>query len=695
MVGAVLLLIIASSAIHVQTTPEKGAYGRDTLDIEELMGEMGEPSPDHSYFFEWMETLRERPLDLNMSDVEDLTEIPFLSPAEAIRIVRHRQWFGPFTSVDSLAAVDGLDPLLIRRLRPFLEVLARSREPGGVKDGDVSPIAASPDPPRSRGRPAFRADIIQRWARKLELADGFRRDSTGYLGGPTVLQTRIRVGVGRFATSVTLDKDAGEPIAWNPDIGQFGYDFLAGHLTAADVGWIRRLVIGDFSLRFAFGNVLRSPGGIGASAALPPIRGTAIRPFASSSEAGHFRGIAAEIAPVPQLSLTAFGSRRRFDARIDTTSAEDLPLLLRRSTGLHRTETEQHGRAAFVETVGGGGIHLTVGPAVVAGMAYIIEDDLDDALLSVGRPVRRKTALASVAIGMAMRRLYVSGEITPPGIYSAGAEFRADRFGTIRVRIRRFGPSAYLPHSMQSSPSTGRVEPITEAATHIRIQPTVRTSLELQTEIIRRETPDRRPPFSSVGATGAVELRHQVRPWVTASVRAVRRHAEDPSICEVSTNATDRIRCLSFNDRRSVRFQIDYRHSRTLESRIRMERVHARLPEADPSNGLLLYHEVRFRPIRQVTVIARLSNFAVDDHASRIYTYENDLLYAFSTPSFIGEGRRAFVFLRIAPSTTLWLEAKCSHSIWENVDSVGSGRDEIEGNRVRELRIQLRWRPFG
>ncbi len=695
MVAPVLVVLILAPAISRSAFVVENAFSRpDTLDLDELVGELDEAETDHAYLSEWLETLRERPRDLNTAEVEDLTEIPFLSPADAMNIVRHRVEFGSFSSVDSLVSVDGLDPLQIRRLRPFLKVDGRQAESHRTSGEPSRAAPASHEGPRTRRRPAFRADVIQRWTRKLEPADGFRRDSAGYIGGPDVLQTRIRLRLGRLATNLTLDKDAGEPMTWDPKASQFGYDFIAGHLAVADAGWIRHLVVGDFSVRFAFGNVLRSPGGLGSGASSPSIRGASIRPFASSSEAGHFRGVAVEIEPNRHVALSAFASRRRFDARLDTTSGADSPLILRRSTGLHRTATEMYGRHALRETATGTAARLTIGPVFVAWATYLIEDDLDAAPFPVGENVRRRTAVTSLTAGAAVRNLYFSGEYTPRRALSIGVEFQTGRLGSIRTRIRRFASPAYLPHSVQSNGSSGRIEPRVDATTHLRFQPTRRTSMEVQMDLVRLEARSDRRPFTSVRTSGLAELRHRASPWLIATLRTTQRLSEDPSFCETATPPARRVRCLSTTGRRSLRLQLDYHHSRTLESRIRMEFVRADRAESVRRSGMLVYHEIRIRPIRQLMLAARLSSFSVDDHMARVYTHEYDLLYAFSSPAFTGHGRRAFLFIRLVASKTWTLEAKCSVSTWENVKSVGSGRDKIEGNRVRELRLQLRWRPF-
>jgi hypothetical protein len=66
---------------------------------------------------------------------------------------------------------------------------------------------------------------------------------------------------------------------------------------------------------------------------------------------------------------------------------------------------------------------------------------------------------------------------------------------------------------------------------------------------------------------------------------------------------------------------------------------------ADPSGskGMLLLQDVnyRFRSV-PVSIWIRYYVFNTDDYESRLYTYENDLLYSFSIPALSGKGSRTY-----------------------------------------------------
>ena len=67
-------------------------------------------------------TTSERPLDLNRATPDELTALPGVGPALALRIVQARETGGRVASVDDLRRVKGLTVTRLERLRPLLTV---------------------------------------------------------------------------------------------------------------------------------------------------------------------------------------------------------------------------------------------------------------------------------------------------------------------------------------------------------------------------------------------------------------------------------------------------------------------------------------------------------------------------------------------------------------------------------------------
>lgn len=558
----------------------------DTLDAEALLLHVEEATE----ILERLDELRRRPIDLNTCSIDDLLDLPFLSAAEASAILSHRRIHGSFPLIDSLRAVIGLDAATFARMLPF--VSARL-------------------PARARRRPPLQAEVIQRWTRKLERADGFRRDSTGYIGGPNVLQTRLRFGLGKPSIRAGFDKDAGEPMIWDVRSRSLGYDFMAGHVQIESVGWIRRVVAGDFSPRFAHGILLRGSGNVRTGASAGRGGAASLRPYASTAEYGHFRGVGLELAPASWLALTAFASRRRIDAGIDTTSHGDFPAVSRKSSGLHRTASERRGRGALQESMVAGALSTAVGPIAVAGAFFVSEEVVGAPMYP--RALRRRTSGSSLSAGASFGALYFAAEWAPTTGVSTAMDVRSGRHGRLQLSLRRAQPYVYTPYSTLAGGSTGLTDGATEVGLHGRHRLSRTTSVEFALRHSFRRAPTDRVPFATVNSAADLLLSHTLKPWLILTLRASRRRSGNADVCGGGA-----IRCLGISRRHAARFQLDYRHSRHFETRIRAELVSAgnrhpawrQLDQDAASTGFLVYEELRLHPTDALLIAGRLAVFS-------------------------------------------------------------------------------------
>jgi hypothetical protein len=106
---------------------------------------------------------------------------------------------------------------------------------------------------------------------------------------------------------------------------------------------------------------------------------------------------------------------------------------------------------------------------------------------------------------------------------------------------------------------------------------------------------------------------------------------------------------------------------------------------ADPggSKGVLLLEDLNYR-VRSVplTFWMRYCVFRTDDYDSRIYTWENDLLYSFSIPALYGKGSRFYFMVswKIASKA----ELRFKYGILSATDS------SLTADDTEEFRLQLK-----
>lgn len=108
-------------------------------------------------------------------------------------------------------------------------------------------------------------------------------------------------------------------------------------------------------------------------------------------------------------------------------------------------------------------------------------------------------------------------------------------------------------------------------------------------------------------------------------------------------------------------------------------------------NGFLSFFDFIYKPMmKPISGVLRLQYFETDGYNSRIYAYENDVLYSYSIPAFSDKGFRYYLTLNydLTKKLSFWL--RWAQTIYKNRNTVGSGLDEIQGSRRTEVKLQAR-----
>ena len=88
----------------------------------------------------------------------------------------------------------------------------------------------------------------------------------------------------------------------------------------------------------------------------------------------------------------------------------------------------------------------------------------------------------------------------------------------------------------------------------------------------------------------------------------------------------------------------------------------------------------------------RYGVFDTDSYNSRIYAYENDVLYYYSFPVYYSKATRTYIILKytITKGIDIWL--RYAQTYYTDKKTVSSGLNEIEGNKKSEVRAQVRFK---
>jgi hypothetical protein len=147
-----------------------------------------------------------------------------------------------------------------------------------------------------------------------------------------------------------------------------------------------------------------------------------------------------------------------------------------------------------------------------------------------------------------------------------------------------------------------------------------------------------------------------------------------------------------FINKTTLRLHYSQRISKQVSVKSRIEGVRFSY-DTQQSKGVLLYQDLiyKFKKI-PLKISARYAIFDTDNYDTRLYAYENDLLYLFSIPSYYGKGVRTYLMAKydIGEQIDLWV--RWGMFSYAHTTEISSGLEKIEGSLKSDIKVQLKIR---
>lgn len=654
--------------------------------IEFLSAQLESSVTDYTELIEILVDYYENPLNINTASREELLSLGLMSPFQVDGLITYRIEFGDFLTVYELKDIKGMDLLTIQNILPF--------------------ITATPNieaPRRSLKKDLHYAhhELFVLYGRTLEEQAGYMppdsNSSSGsfYRGDPNRYFLRYRFSNrDKFSAGFTAEKDPGEEFfqGSNPN----GFDFYSAHLMVADLGIVKKVILGDYHAQFGQGLTFWSGFSFGKTAdALNTIRyARGITPYVSRNENNFMRG-GALIIGTEKLELTGFYSRKRVDANltsIDTLDQNERVFTSIQTSGLHRTPNEIADKNAIREEIMGLDAGLKAGRlalgARIVQSKYEGQFDRDPQPYQLFQLDTNQWYNAGLDAKIHFNRLTLFGEASVSNnggwAYLAGAIIKLDDRFKVSILNRNFQRD-YLavyaqPFSEQSNVNNERgtyfgieFEPYRGVIINGYVDAYAFDWLSFQTDapsdgldLMGRIfwTPLR-------NVSGYIRVRHEVRQ------RNLPTDSPNPEIADQA--------------RTYWRFHIDYELSKRLKMASRVEFSSHKLGPNPTDNGYVVFQDVQYdMPDIASTFTTRFALIDVRDFDARIFTYEQDVLYYFSVPAYNNVGWRAYLLWRVNLNERITVWARISRTFLTNSDTFGSGTELIQAPHRTDFRIQLR-----
>lgn len=725
LIGFLILGFILHSQLFAQDYP-KQEIDMDAF-IQELFA-LQDADVNYEDLYESLFQLYRNPLNLNRANAEDLRALFILSERQINNFIQHRKNTGKLINIYELQAIEGFDLNTIYKLLPFVSV----RDVGLNSDS------------RSLLQRILQEDnqfLLVRYQRTIEEREGFRRFISPldfpfedyateipnyYLGSPDSWYIRYRISHPKdFSIGFTLEKDAGEEIAFDPNTKRYGADFFSYHATFYNQGRFKAIALGDYQIQLGQG-LLMSAGfqvGKGAETVNTVRRShTGIRPYTSKLETGFFRGAAATYE-MGKFELTGFYSNVLEDASLEfnTSSSvdfdEDNPIAINRATafqtsgvftdgqlledtpintsltGFHRTPSEIARKDRIRVQAAGGNLtyrsddnNLLVGLTAL-NTTFSIPLNRDSSDYNQFEFRGKDNLNLGFHYSYNWRNFNFFGEIANAS--SGGIGFLSGFVSSLSSKVQLAMLYRHYDRDFHSfyGASFGEYSTnINENGLYIglKIQPNkywIFTAYadQYQSNWLR---------FRADAPTKGRDYRLRITHKPNRKTNIYAQFSSETKELNVPDNDT-KIDFVMPATRNNYLINADFKASKVVSLKSRLQ--FSTYEQLERTKGYAAIQDLNFS-FRKIKLSTRFALFDTDNFDNRQYVYEKDVLYSFSIPAYSGRGYRNYYLLQLKPVRNIDIWLRYAITTFLEKDEVGSGLQEIDGSKVSDLKVQVRYK---
>ena len=688
---ALLILIIAFA--NTLSAQEQKLDNQDVIEsiIEEIAAST-DAELDYTSLYDDLYFFYENPLNLNTATEEQLNKLQFLNDFQIKSILNYRYRYGKFVSIYELQLLYGFTPEIINNLLPFVIVKETEKQE------------------KYSFKKAFKyghSELFIRTQKVLEKQVGFLpmddslynlNPNSKYLGNALKIYTKYKYSYrDKLAFGMTMEKDPGEQFFRGNQ--KYGFDYYSAFLQINDFGKIKSFVAGDYKLKFGQGLVLWSGISSGKSSYVlnAKKKGTGLSKYSSTDENKFFRGAATTIS-LNNFDVTVFVSHKSIDANIDSVDSQTgktYSFSSLQNSGYHTIPNEIYDKDAVKETVFGGDITYTY-KNLKTGLTFID--------YSINAKSNKNVDITNVYdsqignysnLGWNYQFYYKNFDFF--GESSIGENLSIATINGIMVSLsslvylsaiyRYFQNDFYSYYGNAFSEGS---KPANENGLYYGVEIYPYRNWKLSAYYDSYEFPWLKSgAFSpSYGNDYLLQLDYSPSRYVNMYIRYKNETKQVNDKPEEITIPT-----LIDQNNQKLRYHISYKVADGLTLKNRLEFSSYSKASNSPETGFLIYQDVNYRfPNMPVNLSFRYAMFDTKSFNSRIYAYENDVLYAFSIPAYYDKGTRTYLTLKYTVKKGFDIWIRIAQTYFADKDHVGSGLNEISGKTKTDAKIQIRYK---
>ncbi len=678
-IRVVILLLILPYSVYSQSIP----------DIEKLL-EINDIEPSEDYYEDMVNSLVRlsgQPININSAGFDSLKMLFFLSDAQIDNLLNFHKKHGPFTHPNELLLVTGISRQDLSNIKSFIRIGKYSpvkQSPGNLSQEIIARLKTTF--PRQAGYKKYSREAF------LYEKDYLAKKRNRFKGPPVGTLLKYKISASQhWQGGLTLENDPGENYFTKDQ--KTGFDFLSAHLYYTPGKMIQRVIIGDYKLQWGQGLLAWSgySSGKSTSALSNEKAGNGITPYTSTDENKYLRGVGVSLHPTRSLTAEIFISYKKADGNLaapDTLSPEAVQTATLYTTGYHRNQPEGKKKHVLKECTTGFStyfnhryfrlgiqlLHYNFSPQLTIGKA----------LYQQNNETGHHRTLVSIDYKTGGYHLYLFGE-TARSDNGTWATVNGLRYSGI-PRFALCALYRYYDKSYHSHYNNGFAEysnTTNEEGLYLALESTPFRNIKINLYYDRfhffspryqATIPDHGQEFA-----GNITLNHTH--WECSFHFKQEDKPEDYK--NESLQSVSRIK-------QEYKFQFTYSICEHLSSRIQTSYSRYVKKEKHES-GYLLYQDFTYSPTRErLKAQFRFAYFDTDSYNTRIYAYENNVLYGYSFPALYDRGFRSYLNFNWKPLSPVTFYLKAGLTYYPDKSTISSALTQVNDNKLFDLTFQIR-----
>lgn len=622
-----------------------------------------------------LEGFLENPVNINATSASELSRLYVLNDVQISKLLEYLSDYGPAYSIFELNSINGFTTGLLQKIEPF--------------------IWFGPTEESKKFTEAFqygKNQLLLRTLGTVQKASGYqsREDGTKpYEGNQYRYYTRYRYEArDQFSAGITAEKDPGE--SFFKDSNKQGFDFYSAHVSLNINSTFENISVGDFLVRAGQGLVLWQGYTSGKSENVLGISKTnqGIRPSTAVEENLFFRG-AATTLKFGKARLGFFYSQKNHDGNVEGNDSSGYFITSLQTSGYHRTKSEIADKNAVRNTNYGGLFswnfsHLKIGATLIRqqfNLPLFPASQLYNQFRFSG--TENITGGIDYSFNKGKYQLFGEGAVSKSKgkAFVQGAIINLNDQLSFSALLRHFDKNYHAPWANTFSEGSN-INNETGMYFGIKVLPVKFVALSAYSDYYQSHWIN----YSTAAPSAGWDVLAQADVVLSRKTEFYIRFKNE----EKELKFTQEERYVNLPGKtQKLRLHFYHKYNEKIILKTRIE--HALYKGLGKEYGLMVFQDIQYKPLKiPVNISARIAWFNTDSYNSRIYAYENDLLYTFSIPAYYGNGFRTYINLnyKIAKNLDCWF--KIGNTLWNGSGAISSGYNEIEGNNKTELKFQLR-----